>query len=40
VTYLTDGETSFRTFIELIQSSQHEIHITTFILGRDATGER
>lgn len=38
VTLLTDGETSFRTFIELIQTSQHEIHITTFILGRDVTG--
>lgn len=38
VDFLTDGETSFRTFLELIRNAKHEIHITTFILGRDATG--
>jgi len=38
VELLTDGETSFRIFLEQIRAAKCEIHLTTFILGRDQTG--
>lgn len=40
VTLLTTGEDAFRALEEGIRSARHNIHITTFILGRDDTGRR
>lgn len=38
VLLLTSGSQAFRRIISLIRSSEQTIHITAFILGRDATG--
>jgi len=40
VRLLTDGEQTFHEWEECIRSAVHHIHITTFILSRDATGKR
>jgi len=36
---LTEGTEAFNEFVEQIRNAKHSIHITTFILGRDETGE-
>jgi cardiolipin synthase len=37
---LPDGETAFQRFCEEIESAQHTIHIATYILSNDATGNQ
>jgi len=37
---LTTGEEDFRALERLIRGAKHQIHIGTFILGRDETGRR
>ena len=39
VTLLINGEESYHELIQLIDEAQHSIHITTYILGRDAVGK-
>jgi cardiolipin synthase len=38
IEFIADGEQAFHVFLEHIRSARREIHITTFILSRDATG--
>lgn len=40
VRLLADGTAAFSTLEEQIRQARHSIHITTFILGRDETGNR
>lgn len=40
IRFLLTGEDDFRELERQILGAQHTIHITTFILGRDATGRR
>ena len=35
---LTNGTQAFHRILALIRSAEHSIHITTYILGKDATG--
>jgi len=40
VKFLTDGQIAFHTYCRLIKEAQHEIHILTYILGDDETGNK
>lgn len=39
ITFLFKGDQAFREIVELINSAQRSVFITTFIIGKDETGE-